>query len=272
MRNFLLVIAFSLLTVGFFAGYSNWGIPQVEPAPPPKEEKLDLGEMTMDSFVALGERLFNGKGTCTLCHNPVGGRAPLLEKSATIAKERMADSRYKGEAKDAAEYLYESLVEPSAYVVAGFGKSGTGDTVSPMPKVDAGSIGMSEAEMMALVAYLQNLAGVEITVEIPKDAAADDAKEDAEGEPRPALKTPEDAIAEFSCGACHKVAGEEGDQAPDLRKIGALRDREFIRRSILNPNAEISKGFKPDLMPADYGTQMYAVELEMLVNYLAGLK
>ncbi|MHA1109325.1 MAG: c-type cytochrome [Alphaproteobacteria bacterium] len=272
MRNFLLVVAFSLLTVGFFAGYSNWGIPQIQPAPPPEEEKLDLGAMTMDSFVALGARLFKGKGTCTLCHNAVGGRAPLLEKAAVVAKTRLKDAGYKGKAEDAAGYLYESMLEPSAYVVAGFGKAGTGDKVSPMPKVDAGSIGFSEAETRSVIAYLQTLAGVEVTVEIPKDVPADAAKEEEEGEPRAPFKTPEEALAEFSCGACHKVAAEEGDQGPDLRKIGALRGKDNLRRSILNPNAEISKGFKPDLMPADYGAQMYAVELEMLVDYLAGLK
>ena len=62
MRQFLTVVAFALLTIGFFAGYSNYGIPQIEPAPPPSEEKLDLGSMTMESFIAVGDRIFNGKG------------------------------------------------------------------------------------------------------------------------------------------------------------------------------------------------------------------
>ncbi len=272
MRNFLLVITFSLLTIGFFAGYSNWGIPQIEPAPPPKEEKLNLGAMTMDKFIVLGERLFNGKGTCALCHNPVGGRAPLLEKAATVAVKRLADPNYKGKAKDAAGYLSESMLDPSAYVVAGFGKAGTGDTVSPMPKVDAGSIGFGEAETNAVIAYLQNLAGVEVTVEIPEDAGADTAKEEEEAEPRKPFKTVEAVMEEFACGACHRYGDQEGDQAPDLRHIGATRDPAHIRKSIILPNTEIAKGFKPDLMPKDYGVQMYAVELEMIVDYLAGLK
>ena len=33
-----------------------------------------------------------------------------------------------------------------------------------------------------------------------------------------------------------------------------------------------AKGFEKDQMPPDYGAQMYAVELEMMVDYLAGLK
>lgn len=272
MRNFLLVTAFSLLTIGFFAGYSNWGIPQIESAPPPVEEKLDLGAMTMEQFVALGARVFKGKGTCTLCHNAVGGRAPMLEKAAVVAARRIKQPGYKGEASDVESYLYESMVKPSAYVVAGFGKAGSGDTISPMPAVEGGSIGLGEAEIRAVIAYLQDSAGIEVTVKIPEGAGAEAATETTEGEPREAFKTPSAAIEEFACGACHKVAGEEGDQGPDLRRIGALRGRDHIRRSILNPNAEIAKGYKPGLMPPDYGKQMYAAELEMLVDYLAGLK
>ena len=66
MRQFLTVVLFTLATIGFFAAYSNYGIPQIEPAPPPTEEKLDLGSMNMDQFIALGGKIFNGKGTCTL--------------------------------------------------------------------------------------------------------------------------------------------------------------------------------------------------------------
>jgi mono/diheme cytochrome c family protein len=269
MKNFAAVMLFSLVTIGFFTWFSNFGIPQLDPAPPPKEEKLDLGAMTMEQFTALGERIYKGKGTCTLCHNAVGGRAPLLEEAASVAKERVADERYKGEAEDMVGYLYESLVKPSAFVVVGFGKAGSSDTVSPMPDVSGGSIGLSEAEMTAIVAYLQQLGGFEVTVEIPKDAAPDTEEEATSREP---FKTVEEAMAEFACGACHKVAEEEGDVGPDLRNIGKLRDRAHLRRSILDPNAEISKGFEKDQMPADYGAQMYAKELEMIVDYLAALK
>ena len=54
--------------------------------------------------------------------------------------------------------------------------------------------------------------------------------------------------------------------------IGAIRDKAYLRRSILDPNADIGEDFEADMMPADYGMQMYAAELEMLVDYLAGLK
>ena len=271
MKTFLSVVVFSLLVIGFFSGYSSYGIPQIQPAPPPVEEKLDLGAMTTAQFVALGGRLYEGKGTCTLCHNPVGGRAPLLEEAVVLAEERLADARYQGSATDIAGYLYESMAEPSAYVVAGFGKAGTGDIVSPMPNILTGRIGLSEVEVRAVIAYLQDLGGVEVTVEIPTEAVEEE-QAVPESAQRLPFAAPEDAIAEFACGACHKVADEDGELGPDLTRIGALRDKDYLRRAILDPNAEIAEGFERELMPEDYGEQFYAVELEMLVDYLAGLK
>lgn len=272
MKTFLAVVAFSLLVVAFFSGYSTFGIPQIQPAPPPKAEKLDLAAMTMDQFVALGGRIYEGKGTCTLCHNPVGGRAPLLDEAALVAEQRLAEEGYVGSATDAAGYLYESMAEPSAYVVAGFGKAGTDDTESPMPNVLTGRIGLSEAEASAVIAYLQDLSGIEVTVEIPSEAAEEEAPETAEDEPRAPFSLPEEAIAEFACGGCHKIADEEGELGPDLTGIGAVYDRDYLRRAILDPNAEIAEGFEPEMMPDDYGQQMYAAELEMLVDYLASQK
>lgn len=270
MKIFAAVILFSLATIGFFTWYSNFGIPQVTPAPPPKEEALDFGSMTRDQFAALGERIFRGKGTCALCHNPVGARAPLLDDVGEMAAARLKDERYKGTATDLESYLHESMVEPSAYVVAGFGKAGTNDTVSPMPDVTRGSIGLSDAEVKSVIAYLQKASGLEITVEIPKNAGTE--PDSKQGGPREPFTRVERMIAEFSCGVCHKIAGAKGEGGPDLTRIGALRDREYLRRALLDPNADIANGFERDTMPADYGAQLYASELEVLVGYLAGLK
>ena len=273
MGNFLKVTIFSLVTIGLFAAYSNYGIPVITPAPPPTEEKIDLDEMTMDQYVALGGRLVEGKGTCTLCHNELG-RAPMLDNVAVVAKERLADARYKGEAPDAEAYLMESLVNPSAFVVVGFGKAGTNDTVSPMPDVSSGGIRLSPPELGAVIAYLQDKAGAEITVEIAV-GATEEAPADEGGEPgesRPMFASVENIVAEFTCGACHKIADEEGEIGPDLTVIGATRDEAYLRRAILNPNADIPEGFEADMMPPDYGEQLYAAELEMLVQYLADRK
>ena len=264
MKNFLQVVVFSLLTIMFFYGFSSFGIPQIQPAPPPLEEKIDLDEMTMDQFIALGDKIYNGKGTCTLCHNSLG-RAPMLDTVAVVAEERMKDEKYNGEAKTPEEYILESMVKPSAFVVAGFGKAG----ISPMPDVSTGSIGLKDAEIKAVIAYLQDKAGADVTVEIPTEAPSEEEEEEAQ---RVLAKTPEEAVLNYECGMCHKVAGETGEIAPDLTHIGAIRDENYIRRSILDPNADIAKGYEADMMPADYGERLAAAELEMLVKYLAAQK
>lgn len=269
MKNFFKTAFFSLLVISGFWGFANFGIPQIKPAPPPVEEKLDLGAMTMDQFIALGGKIFNGKGTCTLCHNAMG-RAPMLDKVGANAEERMKDARYKGEAKTVQEYLHESLVKPSAYVVAGFGKSGSNDTESPMPDVSGGGIGLKEAELAAVIAYLQDSSGSEVTVEIPQMDAAP--AEGAAPVEEAALKTPEEVIVKYGCGMCHKVADQVGALGPDLTKIGKSKSKDYLRQAILDPEAVIAQGFTGGMMPPTFGEQMKAKELEMLVNYMAGLK
>lgn len=273
MMNFAKVVAFGLLTIGFFTLFSNFGIPQLEPAPPPVDEELDLSTMTMDGLVTVGDRIFNGKGTCTLCHNPVGGRAPLLDNAAASIGERLRDPRYGGQAETVEGYLRESMLEPSVYVVAGFGKAGTNDTESPMPVASGGSARLSEAEISAVIAYLQDRWGLDITVEMPVDVAAvpGDETSTAAAAIRP-LGSPQEAFTQFACMACHIFEETGGQVGPNLSTIGATRDREYLRRAILDPNADITEGFLPNLMPNTYAQQMYASELEMIVDYLAGRK
>lgn len=267
MKNFVRVIIFSLVVIGIYALFATQYIPPITPAPPPKEEALDLGAMTMPQFVALGDKIFNGKGTCTLCHNPVVKRAPMLDVVASVAADRLKDPRYKGKCKDAACYIDESMREPSAYVVSGFGVTGTNDTVSPMPNVTTGAIGLNEAEVKAVVAYLQQLGGAEITVEIPKVQPAEEKKEAA----GPA-KTGAEAVKKYGCGGCHKIGGEQGAIGPDLTRIGAGKNAEYLRRAILDPNADIAKGYPAGMMPQDYKDKMTAGELQLLVDYLVKSK
>ncbi|MEO5348767.1 MAG: c-type cytochrome [Magnetococcus sp. YQC-3] len=270
MKKFLQVAIFSFLVILGFAGYSNFGIPQIKPAPPPQPEKVDLGAMTTEGFVALGEKIYSSKGTCTLCHNSLG-RAPMLDKLGENTPKRLADPRYKGTAKNAEEYLLESLTKPSAYVVAGFGKAGSNDMESPMPDVSGGSIGLTEVEIKAVIAYMLDSNGMENTVEIPKDAgksAAAPAKGADAGAPRKPYATVEEILAANTCGACHKIGKEAGELGPDLTNIGTTRDRDYLRRALLDPNADIAPGYTPEMMPANLGDVLYGKEVEMLVDYL----
>ena len=269
MINIIKVSAFSLVVIGGFWGFSNFGIPQIKPALPPIEEKLDLGTLTMDEFIALGNKIFNGKGNCTLCHNTMG-RAPMLDRIGTVSIDRLNDPLYKGEAKTVEEYLYESLTKPSAFVVSGYGKTGSDDTESPMPDVTGSGIGLNDTELAAVIAYLQDSGGAEVTVSFPE--ASHGNSEMPVAEQAPSLKTAEEVIAKYACGTCHTFAGQTGEIGPNLTSIGKTRNKDYLRQSILDPEETIAEGYKGGMMPVIYGDEMNAKELELLVNYLAGLK
>ena len=73
------------------------------------------------------------------------------------------------------------------------------------------------------------------------------------------------------CGGCHtlKEAGTNGTTGPNLDEVLKGKEREFIRESIVNPNAEIAQGYQPNIMPSNYGQQLSQTQLADLVAYLA---
>lgn len=258
-------LGFSVALILAFAAVT-YVLPQMK-GEAPEEKAVDVGELTMDSFIALGENLYSGKGTCTLCHNQLG-RAPdlLTFNVGKVSLERISDSQYQGKAKDSESYLRESMLQPSAYVVKGFGKKGSNDTESPMPAVDQAPIQLSEVEISAIVAYLQKKDGNAVTVALPKAAPATGKKDGvAEAKP-PQAQSPEEVIAKFGCAACHSILKTQSAIGPSLNDVGKRLKIDQIRASIIDPKAEIAKGFPP-IMP-DFPT-MTVSELEMVVKFLA---
>lgn len=164
MKNdFIRIALFGVGLVFAYALFSNLYIPSSAPDRQTEGISADTGVLTGDELAAFGEEIYSGKGSCALCHDAVGGRAPALDSIAARAAERLSDPRYKGKASDAIGYIYESMADPSAYVVKGFGVAGTDDAVSPMPGVLGGQIELTNAEVTAVIAYLQKRAGVEVT-------------------------------------------------------------------------------------------------------------
>jgi len=261
-------LGFSLAMILLFTGVANL-LPQFE-GEAPVDEEIDLGALTMDSFVALGESLFTGKGTCTLCHNNLGRAPDLLALDAVAtAGERLAGERYRGQAADAESYFRESMLDPTAYVVAGFGKKGSNDTESPMPAVDKPPIQLTGIEMDAIIAFLQAKDGRAVSVPLPTEAPASATSPPVvTAAPAPAQSV-EEAATKYGCQACHSMLGTESPVGPALTTVGQRLTAEQIRQSIIDPNAVIAEGFVANLMPANFADRMTVRELEMLVTYLS---
>ena len=269
------VLLFSFALILVFTLVANT-LPQIE-GEAPRESTVDLGALTMDSFVALGESIFEGKGTCTLCHNNLGRAPDLLALNvARTAREQLEDSRYQGAASDVEDYLRESMIEPGAYVVKGFGKKGTNDAESPMPAVDRAPIQLTDVEIDAVIAFMQAKDGNVVTVALPSEppvveAAATDVAATDSGAADVAA-TVEEAVAKYGCQACHSMMGIDSPVGPDLSTLGLRLGPEEIRRSILDPDAVVTEGFYPGIMPKDFADRMTIRELEMIVRYLAEQK
>jgi mono/diheme cytochrome c family protein len=72
------------------------------------------------------------------------------------------------------------------------------------------------------------------------------------------------------CGACHTVDGTSlsGAVGPNLTNVAAKGGAEYIRESIVNPNAVIAEGFSADVMPPNFGDTLSEEDLNAIVEYL----
>jgi len=94
----------------------------------------------------------------------------------------------------------------------------------------------------------------------------------AEEEPAGDPEAGQQVFAANGCGSCHTVAaaGTSGTVGPNLDESLADKDAAYIRRAIVDPNAEIAEGYQAGIMPQNYGDDLAADELDNLVAFLAG--
>jgi cytochrome c oxidase subunit 2 len=77
-------------------------------------------------------------------------------------------------------------------------------------------------------------------------------------------------FTDAGCGGCHSLAdaGTTGGTGPDLDEVLPDKNAAFIEKSIVDPNAEIAKGFSAGIMPQQFGQTLQPAELDALVKYL----
>jgi mono/diheme cytochrome c family protein len=136
--------ALVIATTAFY-GYVGQMVPQKE-VQPPQETALG-GDMTTADLVKVGRGIMEGKGICLTCHTI--GKSGALRFPDLGGIGAQAKNRVPGLSD--VEYLAQSLYEPTAFVVPGFPPA--------MPPVNQPPIGLTDQEILAVIAALQTLGG-----------------------------------------------------------------------------------------------------------------
>jgi mono/diheme cytochrome c family protein len=255
-RTNLKVLLLAVAVVGFYTMVAHI-IPQLESEVP---EALDLsGDLGPEALVAAGERVYQGAGGCGACHG-LGTQAPnlLTDHAGQGTIGARCGSREPG--KDCKAYLWESLTQPGAYVVDGFGNI--------MPDMRRQ---LPADQIWALVAFLQAQGG-EVTVTGSDLATAASAAPAAPAAPAGLSATePRQLLQEATCLACHAIDGAGPPIGPPFDGVGSRLTADGIRRAILDPAAEVTAGYEQfaAMMPRTFGQQLSAQQLEAIVQFLA---
>jgi len=267
----LKIVGIVLGTLALYTLIAN-KIPQVQSEVP---QTLTLGaNVTPEQLVAAGEKVFNGIGGCTTCHG-LGTRAPNLLTDEKGTGPIGARCGKREPAKSCKQYLYESLDNPTAYIVAGY-----------QPIMPVMTKQLSPAQIWSVIAFLESQGGtVDVSAsDIPAASTASTTSATSttagggggggSGGLAGGSTDPKAIIQAAGCLACHKLDGQGQVIAPDLTHVGSRRDAASIRRKILDPMSSIAKGYEKlaGIMPKTFGTMLNAAQLEALVQYLAGHK
>ncbi|MBI2889165.1 MAG: c-type cytochrome [Nitrospirae bacterium] len=254
--------------VTFFYAWFVTKIPQSESLPP-EEIKLDPETLTCAQVVEAGRKTLTSKGQCLVCHSiepDPKARGPAFSGVGARAAKRRPGLT-------APEYIYQSMTQPQAFVVEGYPPI--------MPPANKPPADLNEFEVSAVVDYLLSLGGSP-TCEL--DRLKELLRAAAREAPKPAVDmaslSPADRGREIflgkgTCMACHITPHNPNPQAivgPDLSKVGSRRDADFIRKSILDPNADVTEGYPPGVMPPIFASLLTPEELNDVVAYLSSLR
>lgn len=136
--------ALTVATTGFYTLVGQL-VPQKE-VQPPKEMALPK-EMSQEDMLKAGREIMEGKGLCFTCHT-IGKQGALRFPDLEGVGER-AGHRVPGLSD--VDYFAQTLYEPNAFVVPGFNPG--------MPTINKPPIGLTDQEILAVIAYLQSLGG-----------------------------------------------------------------------------------------------------------------
>lgn len=263
----LLIFAFTLVVTFIYNDVGNL-VPQKE-VYPPKEVQISANMSTAE-MVSAGKEIVSGKGTCLSCHGK-GARFPALDGIGGRAgnqKEGMSD----------VDYLAESLYDPNAFIVPTFAPG--------MPPVHKPPIGLSDQEILTVIAYLQSMGGTpSVTMETKVKGQGSGSGSTEQVSPPPGAASAGEVSGEqlainSGCGGCHSFTSPDRMLGPSLFDIGKRLNTAQIYEAIMEPDATIAAGdppYAPGVMGATlsgggFYDKVTSKQLKQLVDYLTSLK
>lgn len=256
------------LTLGATAFYTLVGqlVPQKEvPAPEVIEISKDVSTAEM---IEIGKSIAQGKGICLTCHT-IGQsgalRFPDLDGIGTRAANRIPGLTD-------VQYLVQSLYEPDSYVVEGFNPG--------MPRINKAPIGLTDDEILTVIAFLQSLGGTPSVTMETKHAynGGADAEVHAEAPPEGGSASAGESLFErYGCVACHSTASPAAGEAPpgsSLYAVGERLDHDAILATILDPDviASLSESKAREKKAAMEAAGVYnkatLAEIQAITNFL----
>jgi hypothetical protein len=136
--------ALVLGTTAFYA-YVGQMVPQNQVLPP--QETVISANLTTAEMVTVGREIMDTKGLCFTCHTI--GRAGALRFPDLAGIAGRVSERVPGLTD--VEYFAQSMYDPEAYIVPGFNPG--------MPVINRPPIGLTDQEILTVIAYLQSLGG-----------------------------------------------------------------------------------------------------------------
>lgn len=93
----------------------------------------------------------------------------------------------------------------------------------------------------------------------------------------------EELVNASGCIACHNITGDPGGIGPTWKGMynhevqladgsTVVSDEEYLKRSIIDPNAQIVAGYNPGLMPANYADLFSEEQLQYMIEYFKTLE
>jgi cytochrome c2 len=258
-----LILRIAALVVAATAFYTYVGqlVPQKEVYPPAEVEMST--NMSTDEMVKVGRQIMEGKGLCFTCHT-VGKQGALRFPDLQGIGSRAA-TREPG--LNDVQYLEKSLYEPDAFIVPGFNPG--------MPVINKAPIGLTDQEILAVIATLQSMGGTpNVTMEtklghasggggaasgatVAGGTAAGGPPSGTEPQPTAAVAattaptagaaTPAvasaDPLRDFGCIACHGLDGSPagGKKGPSLAGIGGKMDANGIATALVRAHADTNQ-------------------------------